>query len=57
MLVLAARAAVDVVVAFEGDAEPLFGGLAITDGRVVAEGPTFAAWALPGVTAPEWSHA
>ena len=57
VLVLAARGAVDVVVAFEGDAQQLFGGLAITDGRIVTDGPTFAAWALPGVAAPEWTHA
>ena len=52
VLVLAARDAVDVVVAFEGEAQPLFGGLAIADGRIVAEGPTFAAWTLPGVAVP-----
>ncbi len=54
VLVAAARGPMDVVVAFEGNAEPLFGGLAITEGRIATDGPAFAAWALPGLEAPGW---
>jgi alpha-glucosidase len=52
VLVLAARAAGDVVVALEGEPQPLFGGLAIAAGRIVVDGPAFAAWSLPGVAVP-----
>jgi alpha-glucosidase len=54
VLVAAARGAMDVVVAVEGEAHPLFGGLAIPGNRIVTEGPVFAAWALPGLDAPGW---
>lgn len=55
VLVVAARGPVDAVVALDGEPRPIFGSVAIAEGRIAADGPVFAAWALPGVTAPAWT--
>ena len=56
VLIVAARAitTVDLGSALSDDAAPLEGDVAWADGRVAIQGPTFAAWQLPGVSLPDW---
>ena len=56
VLVVAARAITTIDLGHElPDAAPLIeGSVAFDSGRVAIDGPTFAAWQLPGVVLPEW---
>jgi alpha-glucosidase len=57
VLVVAARGITTVDLGHElpDDAPLIEGSVAFEGGRIAAEGPTFAAWQLPGVALPAWS--
>ncbi|TQL45042.1 alpha-glucosidase [Homoserinimonas aerilata] len=52
VLVVAARAAFSVQMEGMADAVPLFGDAAVDGALISGDGPTFAAWALPGLGLP-----